>query len=90
MVIVLSVTVVSIPSPAAKVIVSPSVTGSAVPFSASIVNAVPDEVTAPVIFKVPSTVAESRVVTPCTSRLPVIVAESAAILSILAVPSKYK
>ena len=43
MVIVLSVTVVSIPSPAAKVIVSPSVTGSAVPFSASIVNAVPDE-----------------------------------------------
>ena len=57
---------VLIPSPAAKVIVSPSVTGSGVPLSAVIVNAVPVDVIAPVIvtspvtFRGPTIFVESR------------------------------
>ena len=52
-VMVLLVTAVLIPSPAATVRVSPKVNGSFVPVSAARVNAVPVEVTVPVISKSP-------------------------------------
>ena len=52
-VIVLSVTTVLIPSPAAIVRVSPNVKGSSVPVSAARVNAVPVEVTLPITSKLP-------------------------------------
>ena len=55
-------TVVVIPSPASKVIVSPNETLSSVPVSAEIVNAVPVEVTSPPMSKLPVIYAESLTV----------------------------
>ena len=70
-------TVVLIPSPASKVIVSPKETLSLVPVSAEIVNAVPVEVTSPPMFRLPVIYAESctvivfaKVVSPATVKFP--------------------